>query len=60
VRDTSITEDGFAELGAAFEKERPVVRDTVGAAETRLFSLADAVAFAEVWLTEHRPRPTAT
>ncbi|MGK5534109.1 aminoglycoside N(3)-acetyltransferase [Streptomyces sp. URMC 129] len=58
VRDTSITEDRFGELGAAFEKERPMLLGKVGAAETRLFSLTDAVAFAEVWLAEHRPRAT--
>ncbi|MFE2027138.1 AAC(3) family N-acetyltransferase [Streptomyces hygroscopicus] len=59
VRDTSITDDRFDDLGAAFEKERPVVRGTVGAAEARLFSLADAVAYAQVWLAEHRPRPSS-
>ncbi|MFE3830956.1 aminoglycoside N(3)-acetyltransferase [Streptomyces sp. NPDC059092] len=57
VRDTAITEDRFGELGAAFEEERPVVRGTVGAADTRLFSLVDAVAYAEPWLAEHRPHP---
>ncbi|MGW7003347.1 aminoglycoside N(3)-acetyltransferase [Streptomyces sp. NPDC054933] len=56
VRDTSITEDRFDDLGAAFERECPVVRGRVGAAEARLFSLADAVAYAEIWLAEHRPR----
>ncbi|MER5489627.1 AAC(3) family N-acetyltransferase [Streptomyces sp. NPDC002490] len=60
VRDTSITDDGFDELGAAFERERPVVRGTVGAARARLFSLADSVAYARVWLAEHRPRPSST
>jgi aminoglycoside 3-N-acetyltransferase len=56
VRDISISVEGFGDLGAAFEKERPVLQGKVGAAETRLFSLADAVAFAEVWLGQHRPR----
>ncbi|MCX5112707.1 AAC(3) family N-acetyltransferase [Streptomyces sp. NBC_00378] len=59
VRDTSFTSDRFDELGAAFEKERPVVRGTVGGAEARLFGLAEAVAYAEGWLPEHRPRPSA-
>ncbi|MET9662036.1 AAC(3) family N-acetyltransferase [Streptomyces sp. NPDC006510] len=59
VRDVSISADRFDDLGAAFEKERPVVRATVGGAEARLFDLADAVAYAEGWLPEHRPR-TAT
>ena len=58
VRDTTITDDRFDDLGAAFEKERPVLRGRVGAAEARLFSLADAVAFAEVWLARHRPHAT--
>jgi aminoglycoside 3-N-acetyltransferase len=59
VRDISITDDRFDDLGAAFEKVRPVVRGRVGAAEARLFSLADAVAYAQVWLLEHRPRTSS-
>ncbi|UQI46346.1 AAC(3) family N-acetyltransferase [Streptomyces sp. HU2014] len=59
VRDTAISEEGFAGLGAAFERERPVVRGAVGAAEARLFPLADAVAYAEDRLAAHRP-PTAS
>lgn len=58
VRDTSFTSERFDELGAAFEKERPVVRGTVGGAQARLFGLAEAVAYAEGWLPEHRPRPS--
>ncbi|WP_245679657.1 aminoglycoside N(3)-acetyltransferase [Actinomadura hibisca] len=56
VRDTSISDERFDELGAAFEKDRPVVRGNVGAAASRLFPLADAVAYAASWLAEHRPR----
>ncbi|MEU9561381.1 AAC(3) family N-acetyltransferase [Streptomyces sp. NPDC048161] len=56
VRDTSITSDRFDDLGAAFERERPVVRGTVGGAEARLFDLSEAVSYAEGWLPEHRPR----
>ncbi|MFD8686352.1 aminoglycoside N(3)-acetyltransferase [Streptomyces sp. NPDC059651] len=56
VSDTSISADGFDDLGAAFEEERPVVRGTVGAADSRLFELTHAVAFAVRWLPEHRPR----
>lgn len=56
VRDTSISEERFDELGADFEKERPVVRGRVGAAEVRLFGVAEAVAYAEGWLAVHRPR----
>ncbi|MGW6705635.1 aminoglycoside N(3)-acetyltransferase [Streptomyces sp. NPDC054956] len=55
VRDTGITSERFDELGAAFEKERPVVRGTVGGADVRLFDLADAVAYAERWLPGNRP-----
>lgn len=56
VRDTDTSEEGFAELGAAFEAERPVARGPVGAAEARLFPLADAVAYAKDRLAAHRPR----
>ncbi|MFF2848744.1 aminoglycoside N(3)-acetyltransferase [Streptomyces sp. NPDC058001] len=55
VRDTAISADRFDDLGAAFQAERPVVRGTVGAAASRLFSLPEAVAYAETWLPEHRP-----
>ncbi|MBB5936579.1 aminoglycoside 3-N-acetyltransferase [Streptomyces zagrosensis] len=60
VREVSITEDRFDELGAAFEQAHPVVRGMVGAAHARLFPLADAVAYAATWLTKHRPRTDAT
>lgn len=56
VREVSITSDLFEELGADFERDRPVVRGCVGAATARLFPLADAVAYAERWLPLHRPR----
>ena len=56
VRDVVPRADDFAELGAAFTAARPVVSGRVGAAVTRLFPVADAVAFAEVWLAEHRQR----
>ncbi|MGX2995766.1 aminoglycoside N(3)-acetyltransferase [Streptomyces sp. JNUCC 64] len=58
VRDVAVSAEGFDELGAAFEAERPVVRGTVGAATARLFPLADAVAYAERWLPAHRPPTT--
>ncbi|MFI2612781.1 aminoglycoside N(3)-acetyltransferase [Kitasatospora sp. NPDC018619] len=54
VRDVSVSADDFGALGEAFEQTHPVGRGTVGAAQCRLFALPDAVAFAEVWLTEHR------
>ncbi|MFI6643594.1 aminoglycoside N(3)-acetyltransferase [Streptomyces sp. NPDC050504] len=57
VREPAISEERFDELGAAFEAARPasVSPGRVGAAATRLFPLADAVAFAGTWLPEHRP-----
>ncbi|NKE63060.1 AAC(3) family N-acetyltransferase [Lentzea sp. PSKA42] len=54
VRDIALDSDDFEELGAAFAEERPVRYGRVGAAVTRLFSLADAVAYAEVWLAARR------
>ncbi|MEU6109678.1 AAC(3) family N-acetyltransferase [Streptomyces albidoflavus] len=56
VTDTSVSDEGFAELGADFERNHPVVRGTVGGATARLFPLAAAVAHAERWLPAHRPR----
>ncbi|MGW4021744.1 aminoglycoside N(3)-acetyltransferase [Streptomyces sp. NPDC005009] len=54
--EVSITSERFDELGHDFERDRPVVRGRVGAAEARLFPVADAVAYAERWLATHRPR----
>ncbi|MEL5958458.1 AAC(3) family N-acetyltransferase [Streptomyces sp. CLV115] len=59
VRDTSICSERFDELGAAFEEEHRVVHGAVGGARARLFDLPAAVAYAEGWLSEHRPRPSA-
>ncbi|MEV0243784.1 AAC(3) family N-acetyltransferase [Streptomyces sp. NPDC050674] len=56
VTEVSIDSDRFDELGYDFERDRPVVRGKVGAAEARLFPVADAVAYAERWLAVHRPR----
>ncbi|WP_055698054.1 aminoglycoside N(3)-acetyltransferase [Streptomyces silaceus] len=57
VREPATPSDRFGELGAAFERDTEVVRGLVGAAESRLFPLADAVAYAEQWLPAHAPRP---
>jgi hypothetical protein len=38
------------------ERDRPVVRGKAGAADARLFPVADAVAYAERRLGTHRPR----
>ena len=56
VTEVSIASDRFDELGHDFERDRPVVRGKVGAADARLFLVADAVAYAERWLPLHRPR----
>ncbi|MYW66496.1 aminoglycoside N(3)-acetyltransferase [Streptomyces sp. SID8379] len=57
VTEVAITADRFDELGADFERDTPVVRGRVGAAEARLFPLADAAAYAQKWLPVHRPHP---
>ncbi|ALG08530.1 aminoglycoside N(3)-acetyltransferase [Kibdelosporangium phytohabitans] len=51
VRDTATNDERFGELGEDFARDRPVRRGTVGAAATRLFPLADAVAYAQRWLS---------
>lgn len=56
VTEVSITSDRFDELGRDFDRDRPVVRGKVGAAEARLFPVPDAVAYAVRWLETHRPR----
>ncbi|WP_217235699.1 aminoglycoside N(3)-acetyltransferase [Streptomyces sp. AC555_RSS877] len=56
VTEVSIDSDRFDELGHDFERDRPVVRGRVGAADVRLFPVADAVAYAQRWLAVHRPR----
>jgi len=56
VTEVSITSERFEELGSDFERDRPVVRGRVAAADVRLFPLADAVAYAEGWLSLHRSR----
>ncbi|WP_405580542.1 aminoglycoside N(3)-acetyltransferase [Streptomyces sp. NBC_01092] len=56
VTEVSITSDRFDELGHDFERDRTVLRGKAGAADVRLFPVADAVAYAERWLAIHRPR----
>ncbi|MDH6625425.1 aminoglycoside 3-N-acetyltransferase [Streptomyces sp. LBL] len=57
VTDVSISSDRFDELGHDFERDVPVVvRGRVGAADVRLFPVADAVAYAQRWLALHRSR----
>ncbi|MEV1067845.1 AAC(3) family N-acetyltransferase [Streptomyces sp. NPDC050263] len=56
VPEVSISSDRFDQLGHDFERDRAVVRGRVGAADVRLFPVADAVAYAERWLPLHRSR----
>ncbi|MGW0821253.1 aminoglycoside N(3)-acetyltransferase [Streptomyces sp. NPDC002845] len=60
VTEVSISSDRFDELGHDFERDNPVVRGRVGAADARLFHVADAVAYAGRWLAMHRPREEET
>ncbi|MGY1584947.1 aminoglycoside N(3)-acetyltransferase [Streptomyces sp. MN13] len=60
VTEVSVSSERFDELGHDYERDRPVVRGKVGAAEARLFPVADAVAYAERWLALHRPRALET
>ncbi|MFI5660148.1 aminoglycoside N(3)-acetyltransferase [Streptomyces sp. NPDC051684] len=54
VREVVIDADRFDELGAGFEATGTVARGRVGAAECRLFGVAEAVAYAEKWLPARR------
>ncbi|WP_328748642.1 AAC(3) family N-acetyltransferase [Streptomyces sp. NBC_00285] len=56
--DVDFDASDFPALGDAYESlsERPVARGRVGAADSRLFDLAPAVAYAAKWLTEHCPK----
>ncbi|MET8946535.1 AAC(3) family N-acetyltransferase [Streptomyces sp. NPDC004542] len=56
VTEVSISAERFDELGRDFERDRHVLRGKAGAADVRLFPVADAVAYAERWLALHRPR----
>jgi aminoglycoside 3-N-acetyltransferase len=52
--DVATNSDDFDELGAAYEPTATLHRGTVGAADTRLFPAAEAVAFAVDWLRTNR------
>ncbi|MFF1544435.1 aminoglycoside N(3)-acetyltransferase [Streptomyces sp. NPDC058291] len=56
VTEVSIDSHRFDELGHDFERDRGVVRGRVGAADARLFPVAEAVAYAQRWLPLHRSR----
>jgi len=52
--DTVAHEGDFVELGTAFTTTGGVRRERVGAAEARIFGVAEIVAFATGWLASHR------
>ncbi|WP_432923706.1 aminoglycoside N(3)-acetyltransferase [Microbispora sp. CA-135349] len=52
--DVVLDDRDFAECGAALERTEKISRGRVGNAESRLFPLPMAVAFAERWLSEKR------
>ena len=54
VQDVAVNADGFEDLGEIFGEEGFVERGRVGGADARLFSLADAIRYAESWLPLHR------
>lgn len=60
VGDVAVNGDDFGEMGESFEKVGPVLRGRVGRAAAKLFSVADAVRYAESWLPLHRPHKTNT
>ncbi|MCR6105159.1 AAC(3) family N-acetyltransferase [Salipaludibacillus agaradhaerens] len=53
-RDIIFAEEEFSKMGNAFEQKYEVVKGQVGQAETRLFSLRQAVDFSTQWFTEKR------
>lgn len=52
--DVVADESDFAEMGMAFVATGAVTAGPVGAAEARLFGVADAVTFAAAWIPAHR------
>lgn len=54
--DVVLDDRDFAACGAAMEERVPVAKGRVGRAETRCFSLPQAVEFAKIWLRENRLR----
>jgi aminoglycoside 3-N-acetyltransferase len=53
--DVATTSDDFDQVGAAYEPTATLSRGQVGAADSRLFPLPEAVAFATEWLRANRP-----
>jgi aminoglycoside 3-N-acetyltransferase len=52
--DVGVNSDDFERLGAAYEPTATLSRGRVGAADSRLFPVAEAVAFAVNWLRANR------
>jgi aminoglycoside 3-N-acetyltransferase len=57
--DVATNSDDFDQVGAAYEPTATLRRGQVGTADSRLFPLREAVAFATGWLNEHRETPQA-
>jgi aminoglycoside 3-N-acetyltransferase len=58
VSDVSVNEEDFVELGNDFTRTGSVNKGKIGAADCYLFSLSEAVKFAEKWLVSHRNKRT--
>jgi aminoglycoside 3-N-acetyltransferase len=54
--DVCLDDSDFDRLGPDFEAACPVPRGPVGDADSRLFRLTDAVAYARNWIPAHRSR----
>ncbi|OAQ66229.1 aminoglycoside acetyltransferase [Pochonia chlamydosporia 170] len=54
VKDVIVEGDDFGDMGREMELEIPVTEGKVGAADCKVFSLPDAVKFAEKWIAIHR------
>jgi aminoglycoside 3-N-acetyltransferase len=50
VNDVAVSDEGFEELGAEFEREGSVKREKIWGADAKLFSFADAVEVSQRWL----------
>lgn len=58
--DIEFDTDVFERIGADFDQTGSVLRGEVGSAESRLFSLREAVDFAVDWLTDNRKAADAS
>jgi aminoglycoside 3-N-acetyltransferase len=54
VMDVSVNDEDFVELGNDFLGTGSVSKGKIGAADCYLFSLSEAVKFAEKWMVSHR------